>query len=56
MAMVLIDIPMPRRCDECPFLLQVKNCCAYCMASRKQIKYSETDLKDFFCPLKGVQE
>lgn len=30
--------------------------CAYCMATRMPIKYSETDLKDIFCPLMEVKD
>lgn len=46
---------MPRRCDECPFLMKVENLCVYCMAGRFQVKYSETDLRDGICPIVEIE-
>lgn len=54
--MVQIDMDLPKRCDRCPFLMQISGLCAYCMAMRMQIKYSEIDLKDIFCPLMEVKD
>lgn len=53
--MVQIDMELPTRCDRCPFLMKISGLCAYCMAMRMQIKYSEIDLKDILCPLKEVK-
>lgn len=54
--MVQIDMEMPTRCDRCPFLMQISNLCAYCMATRVPIKYGEIELKDILCPLREVKD
>ena len=55
--MVYIDMKMPKRCNECPFLLKVPSLCiCYCMATGYQIKYGEDDLKDYMCPLQESEE
>lgn len=53
--MIQINMNMPRFCSECPFVLMVKDTCAYCMATKYQIKISEVDLKDGLCPLMEVE-
>ncbi len=53
---VLIDMDMPRFCWECPFLMLVKDTCAYCMATKYQLKMTELDLRDGMCPLQDVPD
>lgn len=52
--MIQIDMDMPKNCGECPMCMIVYKMCAYCMAGRFQVKYSELDLRDGICPLKEV--
>ncbi len=49
---IIIDMDMPKSCYECPMCMIVRGMCAYCMAGRFQVKYSELDLRDGICPLK----
>jgi len=52
----LILPKMPKSCEQCGLLLKVQNVCAYCMATGRQIKYDETDLRDGLCPLEECEE
>ena len=52
----LILPKMPKSCEQCGLLLKVQNVCAYCMATGRQIKYDETDLRDGLCPLEEFEE
>ena len=56
MSVLIKGMEMPKSCGKCGLCLQVKDLCAYCMATGLQIKYSETDLRDGMCPLVEVDE
>ena len=52
--MIQIDMKMPRKCKECPMCMEVRDTFAYCMLLGFQLKLTELDLKDGYCPLKEV--
>lgn len=54
--MIQIDMDMPKNCAQCPMCMIVYQMCAYCMAGRFQVKYSELDLRDGICPLRKVDD
>jgi len=55
--MVILQMAaMPSSCGQCGLCMQVKNTCAYCMATGKQVKYSELDMRDGMCPLEYETE
>lgn len=54
--MILIELNrMPKNCEECAFCLKINKLAVYCMATRFQIKYDETDLRDGMCPIHDLE-
>lgn len=53
---VIIDMNIPKYCKQCPMCMEVRDTFAYCMLLGYQLKITELDLKDGYCPLKEVKE
>lgn len=54
--MIFIELNrMPKNCEECAFCLKINKLAVYCMATRFQIKYDETDLRDGMCPIHDLE-
>jgi hypothetical protein len=56
MAVIISDMNMPKSCKQCPVCMEVRDTFAYCMLLGFQLKLSELDLKDGYCPLKSTDE